>query len=81
MKHKVAYSPFDRFFVWQVEAYGTGEIDDTLPADVFKARLMPATPQGDIVCRCATAASAIKIVEALNRGDFEMLPWIRGTEP
>jgi hypothetical protein len=54
------------FYIWQTHMYGTGKIDETAEAEVWKFRPMPCTPAGDYLGMVKTGARAIEIVERLN---------------
>lgn len=63
-----------KYFVWQTSEYASGEIDTEAPAEVLLHRIMPSTPQGYLVCECPTGMDAIKLVRALNDGEFVISP-------
>lgn len=53
------------FYVWQLGAYGSDFLDSELPAEVWRLRLTPTTPQGDFVRSFPTAREADAALETL----------------
>lgn len=55
MTGKIAKRMAGGYYLWQADAYGSRYLDRDAPAEIYRSRPMPSTPQGDHVATAATA--------------------------
>ena len=54
------------YYIWQWSAYGSKDLDADEPADIYKVRLTPTTPQGDFVYATPSARAADELLDRIK---------------
>ena len=55
------------YFVWQTSTYGQEFLDESAPADIYRARAIPCTPAGDLMASFQTALEADLFLSAIAK--------------
>ncbi|MCA1807507.1 MAG: hypothetical protein LC687_06645 [Actinobacteria bacterium] len=68
---KVAKRVVGDYFLWQIEAYGQDYLDGSKPADLYRVRVMPSTPQGDYVATVKDARTGDQLLDEIADNDCD----------